>query len=271
MKLLSLIAGGALLAVVASPSAAPQTKDQSSLQESRAAGDAALKSGNALMEENKYCDAMNRYQEGLTSVPDDRSLLSNGGVAAYFCRQFGVALELWSHLKALDPGDWRVRAKLVQTYQALGRLTERDAERRALFELREQGTNSELAKQLEYRRDQFVAGGEMVIAFEHFELKGERALRYVFRVIDETGKREKYRISLGSYKETNDIWRETTKPRPKKGERLFHLDGYYERGHATYGMYSREPSYDEIRTAVIEILEKKRPAASGIVTKPTPE
>jgi tetratricopeptide (TPR) repeat protein len=218
----------------------------------------AFRTGNALMGEKKYCDALARYKEGLTSSPDDTSLLYNGGMAAFQCKQYPVAVDLWSRLKALDPSDWQTRTKLIQAYQALGKLSEREEERAALFDLRKQDSSGDLAKQVEYCRDQFEAGGERVMAFEYFELKGDRALRYVFSVIDESKQEEKYRLSLGSYDTTNAIWHETTKPRPKKTDRLFHLDGYYDWGHATYGMYFPEPSYDEVRTAVIEVLEKKK-------------
>jgi hypothetical protein len=96
------------------------------------------------------------------------------------------------------------------------------------------------------------------MAFEHFELKGERALRYVFSILDATGQAEDWRISLGSYNFTNNVWRETTKPTPKEGERLFHLDGYFKGGsHATFGMFAPEPTYDEVRARVIKILEEK--------------
>jgi hypothetical protein len=43
------------------------------------------------------------------------------------------------------------------------------------------------------------------------------------------------------------------------------LDGYYNWGHATYGMYFPEPSYDQIRAVVIEVLEKKRTPLSTTV------
>lgn len=52
------------------------------------------------------------------------------------------------------------------------------------------------------------------MAWEHFELKGERALKHAFDVLDESGRRAKSRISLGSHDLTNNIWRETTKPAP---------------------------------------------------------
>lgn len=225
----------------------------------------AFSAGNALMDEKKYCEALTRYKQGLTSSPDDTSLLYNGGLAAFECKQYAVAVDLWTHLKALDQSDWQTRAKLIQAYQALGKLTERDAERTALFDLRKQDSSGDLAKKVEYCRDQFETSGEKVMAFEYFELKGERALRYVFIIIDESKREEKYRLSLGSYDTTNKFWHETTKPRPKKTDRLFHLDGYYDWGHATYGMYFPEPSYDEVRTAVIEVLKKnKNPVSTTI-------
>jgi hypothetical protein len=121
---------------------------------------------------------------------------------------------------------------------------------------------------VEYCREQFEAGGEKVMVFEEFELKGDRALRYVFSVLDESEAKEKYRISLGSYDSTNAYWHESTKPKPKKEDRLFHLDGYYSWGHATFGMYFPEPTYDQVRITVIEILEKKRnPVSSTTMSK----
>jgi hypothetical protein len=182
-----------------------------------------------------------------------------------------LSVKLWSRLKGLNPADWQTRTKLIQAYQALKNLPEREAERAALLDLRKQDPNSELAKQVEYCRDQFEAGGEKVMAFEQFELKGDQAVRYIFSVLDESQKGEKYRLSLGSYDTTNAYWHETTKPRPKDGDRLFHLDGYYNWGHATYGMYFPEPSYDQVRATVIEVLEKKKNPASTSTGVPPPK
>jgi hypothetical protein len=78
----------------------------------------------------------------------------------------------------------------------------------------------------------------------------------VFSILNKTEDGEEFRISLGSYDTTNAVWRETKNPRPKDDERLFHLDGYFKGGgHATYGMFFPEPSYDDVRAKVITILE----------------
>lgn len=232
----------------------------------------AFAAGNALMEQGKYSEALPHYKKALAVLPDEPALLFNGGLAAYKVKDYALAAELWKRLKTVDSSDWHVRAKLVQVYQALGKIKERDAERAELFEMWKAGKPAELKQQFEYCRDQFEAGGKRVMAFEHFELKGNRALRYVFSVLNEAGDDEEFRISLGSYDTTNAIWRETTKPRPKEGDRLFHLDGYFQGGHATYGMYFPEPSYDEVRLRVIQILEgKRKPVSSSTIARPAEE
>ena len=262
-----------LVLLVSLPSrVSSQASDQSESKGVAQNADQAFRSGHALMGEKKYCEALTRYTEGLQSVPTDTSLLYNGGLAAFQCKQYNEALSLWGRLKAVDPEDWQVRAKLIQTYQSLGKLSERDAERGALFELRKHDANGGLAKEAKYCREQFAAGGERVMVFEYFELKGDRALRYVFSIVDESSNDEKYRLSLGSYEVTNAVWHETSKPRPKATDRLFHLDGYYEWGHATYGMYFPEPSYDQVRATVIAVLEKKKkPESSSSIGRPAPD
>ena len=258
MRLLFSVATWALIFLMASPGFSQQTSGVSETKDTTSRVEEAFHAGNALMGEKRYCEALTLYQQGLGLSPEETSLLYNAGLAAFQCKQFSIAVNLWSRLKGLDPTDWQTRAKLIQTYQALGKLTERDAERTALFELRKQDPSGELAKQFEYCRDQFEAGGEKVMAFENFELKGDRAVRYTFSILDESLGKEKYRLSLGSYDATNTMWHQTTKPRPKDTDRLFHLDGYYDWGHATYGMYFPEPSYDQVRAVVIEVLEKKK-------------
>jgi len=263
----------ALVLLISLPTrVSPQAPGRSEIKGVAHNADEAFRSGNALMGEKKYCEALTRYTEGLQSAPTDTSLLYNGGLAAFQCKRYTEALSLWGRLKALDPEDWQARAKLIQTYQSLGRLSERDAERGALFELRKHDAKGELAKEVKYCRDQFEATGEKVMVFEYFELEGDRALRYVFSIVDESKNDEKYRLSLGSYEITNAVWHETTKPKPKATDRLFHLDGYYEWGHATYGMYFPEPSYDQVRATVIAVLEKKKKSeSSSTVGRPAPE
>lgn len=230
----------------------------------------AFELGNKFMEQKKYSDALAQYKVALAIVPDQPNILYNGGLAAYISNDYSTAVDLWKRLKAVDPLDWQVRAKLIQAYQALDKKGERDVERTQLFDMWKSGKPEELKKQVQFCREQFQVNGKKVMAFEHFELKGERALRYVFSVLNETEDGEDFRISLGSYNMTNAIWRESTKPTPKEGERLFHLDGYFKGGHATYGFYTPEPSYDDVRGKVVQILLGKNTPISSTTVQPPP-
>jgi len=225
--------------------------------------DKAFNAANELMKQHKPAEALIRYEEALAIVPDDTSTLFNAGLAAFLSNNFSRAADWWKRLKALDPDDWRARSKLIQAYQALGKTAERDTERSELIQLWKSGKNKDLSQQAEYCREQFEINGTKIMVFEHFELKGDRAVRYAFSVLGPDGKEDHW-YSLGSYELTNQVWHETTKPTPKKEQRLFHLDGYFKGAHATYGMMVGEPSYDETRAMVVKIIEGDlKPASSS--------
>ncbi|MGE3466172.1 MAG: tetratricopeptide repeat protein [Pyrinomonadaceae bacterium] len=223
---------------------------------------------NTQLANKEYSAALANYQTALKALPGDPAILYNAGFAAMLSKEFVIAAELLNSVKKLDPDDWQVRAKLIQVFQALGKIPERDREREELIALWKKGSNEELKEQIEFCRERFTAGGRDVMAFELFEFKGPRGMRYIFRVINESGN-EDHRISLGSYDMTNAIWQETSKPKPKKGVRLFHLDGYFPNGHATYGMFPGEPTYEETRKLVVDILEKnEKPISATIQAQP---
>jgi len=255
----------AIFAVVGICSIARST-DQDAVNEA----DKAFALANDLMDQHKYGEAFENYQKVLAADPNDPSVLYNAGFAAYNCKDYAHAIEMWKKLKSIDSSDWQVRAKLVQAYQAISKLPERDAERTELFEMWKSGENKDLKKQVEYCRDRFEVDGKMVMGWEHFRLDGDRAIRYQFDIASKDKPDEEFVISLGSYERDNKLWRETTNPRPKEGERLFHLDGYFKNGHATYGMFSPEPSYDDVRRMVIDILEGKAKALSSTVYSAKP-
>lgn len=266
------------LLLSAAPARAQEPAGSGQVSPAEAAARKAFAEGNALMQRRRYAEALARYREGLEHLPDDPSLLYNASTAAVLVGDFATAAPYLKQLVGVYPNDWQSRAKLIQTYQALGDLKARDVQRVALFDLRRRGGGEDkeqpemsLSRQQVYCRERLEVAGLKVMAFEHFELKGPRALRYAFIVLDESGDREARRISLGSYDFTNDVWAESNKEKAAQGGRLFHLDGYSPGGHATYGFYHPEPTYDEVRAAVIKILEgEKKPAGGPAAPRPAP-
>lgn len=231
---------------------------QNPSQQKEAEAQTAFDIANSLLERGKHAEALPHFKQALALMPKDPAVLFNTGLAAFGVKDFAFASDVWQQLKAVDPLDWHARSKLIQVYQALGKMAERDKEREELFAMWKSGKPAELKSKAEYCRDQFEVNGKKVMAFELFELKGERALRYVFSILNKTEDGEEWRISLGSYRMTDAIWRATRNPKPKPDERLFHLDGYFRGGmHATYGMFFPEPTYDETRAKVVKILESE--------------
>src|SRR5690348_17096489 len=82
MRLRMSIAALVFLSSLNSSMPAQQPPGTSETNENPQFADEALNAGNALMGKNKYCKALTRYQKGLTSSPEDISLLFNGGAAS---------------------------------------------------------------------------------------------------------------------------------------------------------------------------------------------
>ena len=219
---------------------------------------------------DRMYEAFRTFQQGLALAPDEPAFLMSGGLGAMEIDRDDTAAILLARLIALHPGEYpSIYPELIQAYQTLGKLDERDSVRDLLFALRKSGTDTALANASYYRRDRFTVGTWKVSAFEHYELEGDRAVRYAFVADDTTGKKKGMVISLGSYELTNRVWHETTVPRPKEEDRLFHLDAYYEGGHATYGMFTPEPPYDQTRDLVVGILTNKiKPQTSSSAPGP---
>lgn len=220
--------------------------------------------GAALVEQDREDEGLKCFLQAIDADPKSLLARHNAGQVYQNQGKHKEALEQFAAALAIAPDDVRVLSKMVQLHEALGRTKERDQYREKLFELHEQGK----AAQPLFCREQLRAGDKRVMALEYFELSGERAVRYRFEVLDKTGRRL-YLLSLGSYGLTNQIARETGELKP--GERLFHLDYYGQAEHRTYAMYRSEPSYEDVRKAVVEVIEgKRRPISSSTAPKPDP-
>jgi tetratricopeptide (TPR) repeat protein len=220
-----------------------------------------FKEANVFMGQGKHAEALAKYQAVLAIEPKAKGSLYNGGLAAYLLGKHDLAIGLWTRLKVITPKDWELHTKLVQVYEATGKKASRDAEIKALYALRKDTTDPDLAKLRRFCRDQFKVGERKVLAYEHFEWVGERAVRYYFAVMNKEGKKE-FHISLGSYAYMQSFAEEMGTV--EKGQRYCHLDGYYPGGrHATFGMFKGEPSYDDMKAKVIAILKQEAAPVSS--------
>lgn len=215
-----------------------------------------------LAQEGRHTELFQALKEVLQTTPDDPNLLYNTGLSAYLSGQFAEAAAHWTRLKNLVPQDFQVRAKLVQAYEALHDPISRDAERAELFALYNQLAAS-ANKPAHYCRDQFRVGEWTVLAYEHFELVGDMAVRYGFQVFRGSGQKPEFMLSLGSYAATNQYMHQRSMLQLdadnfhlEPDERLFHLDEYRDNAHRTLAFYKNEPPYDIVKAAVQETLRQ---------------
>ena len=200
-------------------------------------------------------------KQALKADPNDRAALYDLGLNCYLSNDYAESIDAWERLEKLEPGDWKLRAKLIQAYWASGK--EKDAAKRieALRKDRASGSDKDLGEQKFFIRDQFLVGDVRVFTLEYFELEGDRPLlwKFILRKGEEALDRH---FSVGSYPLTNEVMRRSGDIGPD--ERGFHLDGYNARGdHETFGFFKGAPDYGVIRKQVTEILKGARKAASS--------
>ncbi len=211
-------------------------------------------------------DAPNKALEAWDAIlkidPEDSLARWNHAQTLQTLGESTRAIAAFTEISKLDPGEWKAIAKIIQLSEALGKKQQRDEWVKNLYAIRKKGKLPSLIGQAFYIRDQFTAGDYRVYSLEYFELKGERAVKYSFNLRDQKTGENAYRISLGSYESTNAIARELGDL--KKGERRFHLDGYYPDGaHRTFGFFTGNPGYDQIKKLVKKIVTGKTKAISG--------
>ncbi len=196
--------------------------------------------------------------------PDHPGVLWSLGIWHAELGNYQQALAMWKHFREIDPGEWRAMAKLIQAYQALGQLSHRDHERKALIEWYLAAPEELRPKQKSFCRDQFEVNGIRVMAFEYFAPSGERMVYYRFSILNEAGD-EDYWYSLGSYDATTTYARESGQI--SNSERLYHLDRYDNGSHQTFGFFEELPPYDEVKKMVIAVLQKNIEPISSFIPK----
>ncbi len=211
--------------------------------------------GVRLYEQGQYAASITPLEQALNRYPEGSNILWNLGLASAAAGQPEKALTYWQRYRTLRSGDWQVLPKLIQTYQALGRIEPRDETLAELLQLRAHTQDPEFLEARWFCREQFKMDGRRVLAYQFFEPSGEWMQLYRFSVTDPGG-REAFFISLGSYEMTNQLSRELGDI--QTDERVYHFDGYYPDGvHKTFGFLNAQtaPAYDAIRPTVLEILK----------------
>jgi tetratricopeptide (TPR) repeat protein len=175
-----------------------------------------------LVDGGHYAEALPLLKELASQVPQSPGVLWNLGLAAAQCADEPLALAAYSRYHQLAPEERRGFYKLIQTYQVLGQLKERDQVREQLIAYRNALPSNERDQLAFYVRDQFDVAGQHFMVLEYFEPQSPMRLYYKFTSVD------------SSHKALYDFTRSTL-----------------------YGLMKSLPSYDEVRSRVIDAVEGK--------------
>ncbi len=215
-----------------------------------------------LARDGKLDEAILLEEALLETHREDPNLLWHLGIMYAETDRHAKALESWQTLRRLEPDNWRVRAKLIQTYQARGDFEQRDREREALYQARRESSDTALSREAMYCRDQFRVAGRKVMVFEYFEPAGDRRVFLRFSVLG-AGESESFWYSFGSYEFTTRAAR--AHGTIGQDQRIFHIDRYaqIQHGlhHAAVAFYGFMPAYDVVRARVVEALEREKTPA----------
>lgn len=227
--------------------------------------EAAFKTATELMGKKDYKRAIPYLTRVQTDLPVDSSVLWNLGLAFAAIGEHAKAIETWQSYRKIAPDDWQARTKLVQSYQALGDVKERDEEIKSLYEYQKNSSDPKVNSAERFCREQAVMGKRSVYVFEYFSPSGDQKQFLRFCVLNKKGDVDYY-ISLGSYDSTTEIARELGEI--AKDQRLYHLDEYTDNRHSTYAFFKTKPEYEEVRSMVLSVLEGKLKPTSGATRSP---
>lgn len=173
------------------------------------------------------------------------------GAAAFFRR----ALEI-------QPAEPHSLGGLLEAYSLSGMTEQRDAVRSTLQQMARDGR---LPAGFHYLFDTFDSNGKQIQVIEFPQLTGKYNYRYFFSVFDDQGK-FLYRVALESDDIDQGILQARDPALAAKGRR-FSLDGYKTDSeanyHFTYGFFDGEPSYEDVRKQVLEIVAGTRRAVTS--------
>lgn len=204
-----------------------------------------------LIESARYAEAVPLLKDVTSRMPYTPSGFWNLGVAAAASDDEPLALHAYLRYHEIAPNDPHGFFKLIQTYQALGRLKERDQMREQLMAFRNNLPLTERDQLAFYVRDQFDVGRQHFMVLEYFEPKSPTRLYYKFAAVDSSHKAI-YDLTLSSTDAESTVARELGQI--GKDDRVYGLDKNIGGTSRLCRLMTLLPSYDAVRACVIDAV-----------------
>ena len=212
--------------------------------------------GNVLSDMGRDNEAVDAFQTAKTKVEKNSDFylecLFNIGSLGVRVRRYAEAEVAIKEFLQISPNDYRAYAFLIQVYYGQKEYAKGDALKPVLYSA---WRAKKLPKSMadDFCIDQFMWNGQRVLVYERFVSSGMLYYKHVFYLLDAKGKTE-----LTVQTESSAAVRH--------GDTHYVLGKDKGRKHYTYIQYTfpEKPDYDELKAAVIEVLEgKTKPSSSS--------
>ncbi|HNL38621.1 MAG TPA: hypothetical protein PKL15_07590 [Saprospiraceae bacterium] len=211
--------------------------------------------GNVLSDMNRDNEAIDAFLLAKTKVDKSSDLylecLFNTGSLGVRTGRLAEAEASIKEFLLLSPNEYRAISILIQIYYARKEYDKAEAIKPVLYTA---WRNKKLPESMadDFCIDQFMWNDQRVLVYERFESSGMLYYKHVFYLLDAEGKTE-----LTVQTESSAAVRH--------GDTHYVLGKDKGRKHFTYIQYTfpKNPDYDELKTAVIDVLDGKAKASSS--------
>ncbi len=228
-----------------------------------------LDAGLQYLKTNQFEKALASFQKVLEVDPEDATANLLAASAALNLFQGDGAVTYAENARRLAPNDWRVDTTLVTAYAVDGKIAERDAIRAKLVALHNSPDAPDAMKANGFLLDLFKVKKYRVETVQYFKPIGKFHTYYRFLVRNMAGKRL-WEYELQSDDFAQKSWAQAHVQEAITGGREFTLESDFGGTHVEYRLFSGDPSYDEVRAVVVQLLTERTEPFPAETAKPAP-
>jgi tetratricopeptide (TPR) repeat protein len=242
----------------ATTSPAPATPEATA-QQPQASGNPLIEQGITFLTAGQYEKALANFQQVLKDEPGNATANLLAASAALNLFQGDGAVVYAENARRLAPNDWRVDTTLVTAYAVDGKTAERDQVRDKLMALHNSADAPDAMKANGFLLDLIKVGNYRVEVVQYFKPLGKFHTYYRFLVRNQAGKRV-WQYELQSDDFAQKSWADAHPQEAAAGGRQYSLESDFGEVHEEYRLFSGNPSYDEVRAEVVQLVtQHKKP------------
>jgi tetratricopeptide (TPR) repeat protein len=212
-----------------------------------------IEAGLQYLKANQYEKALASFQKVLDTDPENATANLLAASAALNLFQGDGAVTYAENARRLAPNDWRVDTTLVTAYAVDGKIAQRDAVRAKLVALHNSPDAPDAMKANGFLLDLFKVKKYRVETVQYFKPIGKFHTYYRFLVRNLAGKRL-WEYELQSDDFAQKSWADAHAQEAAAGDRQYTLESDFGDAHVEYRLFSGNPSYDDVRAVVVQLL-----------------